>query len=52
MTPNKPLITAASQTNSSKKSRSEKSLTALTNKFMTLLQESQNGILDLRNVKF
>jgi hypothetical protein len=31
-------------------SRTEKSLTALTTKFMKLLQESQNGILDLRNV--
>lgn len=31
-------------------SRSEKSLTALTTKFMTLLQESNNGILDLRSV--
>ncbi len=33
-------------------SRSEKSLTALTTKFMTLLQESHNGVLDLRSVKF
>ena len=32
-------------------SRAEKSLTALTTKFMTLLQESPNGILDLRSVK-
>ena len=31
-------------------SRAEKILTALTTKFMTLLQESQNGVLDLRNV--
>ena len=31
-------------------SRAEKSLTALTTKFMTLLQESPNGILDLRSV--
>ncbi len=31
-------------------SRSEKSLTALTTKFMTLLQESHNGVLDLRSV--
>lgn len=31
-------------------SRAEKSLTALTTKFMTLLQESNNGILDLRSV--
>ena len=30
--------------------RSEKSLTSLTSKFMNLLQESQNGVLDLRNV--
>ena len=33
-------------------SRAEKSLTALTTKFMTLLQESPNGILDLRSVSF
>jgi hypothetical protein len=33
-------------------SRAEKSLTSLTTKFMKLLQESQNGILDLRNVNF
>jgi hypothetical protein len=31
-------------------SRAEKSLTALTTKFMTLLQESPNGVLDLRSV--
>ncbi len=31
-------------------SRAEKSLTALTTKFMTLLQESHNGVLDLRSV--
>lgn len=31
-------------------SRAEKSLTALTTKFMTLLQESPNGILDLRSL--
>ena len=31
-------------------SRTEKSLTGLTKKFMTLLQESHNGILDLRSV--
>jgi len=31
-------------------SRAEKSLTALTTKFMTLLQESHNGILDLRSL--
>ena len=31
-------------------SRAEKSLTAMTTKFMTLLQESHNGILDLRSV--
>ncbi len=31
-------------------SRAEKSLTALTTKFMTLLQESNNGVLDLRSV--
>lgn len=37
-------------TSSSVLSRSEKSLTALTTKFMTLLQESPNGILDLRSV--
>ena len=30
--------------------RAEKSLTALTTKFMTLLQESHNGVLDLRSV--
>ena len=30
--------------------RSEKSLTALTTKFMTLLQECEDGILDLRSV--
>jgi len=33
-------------------SRAEKSLTSLTTKFMNLLQESQNGVLDLRNVLF
>ena len=33
-------------------SRAEKSLTALTTKFMTLLQESPNGILDLRSVLY
>jgi hypothetical protein len=32
-------------------SRAEKSLTALTAKFMTLLQESHNGVLDLRSVR-
>ena len=32
--------------------RAEKSLTSLTTKFMNLLQESQNGVLDLRNVLF
>lgn len=32
-------------------SRAEKSLTALTTKFMTLLQESPNGVLDLRSVR-
>ncbi len=32
-------------------SRAEKSLTALTAKFMTLLQESNNGVLDLRSVR-
>lgn len=31
-------------------SRAEKSLTALTTKFMTLLQESHNGVLDLRSL--
>lgn len=31
-------------------SRTEKSLTALTSKFMTLLQDSHNGVLDLRSV--
>jgi hypothetical protein len=31
-------------------SRAEKSLTSLTTKFMSLLQESPNGVLDLRNV--
>lgn len=31
-------------------SRAEKSLTALTTKFMTLLQDSHNGVLDLRSV--
>lgn len=31
-------------------SRSEKSLTSLTAKFMTLLQESHNGVLDLRSL--
>ena len=31
-------------------SRAEKSLTALTSKFMSQLQESPNGVLDLRNV--
>lgn len=31
-------------------SRAEKSLTALTTKFMTLLQESPNGVLDLRSL--
>lgn len=30
--------------------RAEKSLTALTTKFMTLLQESNNGVLDLRSL--
>ena len=42
----------ASSSNHSKNSigRSEKSLTSLTTKFMSLLQESQNGILDLKNV--
>ena len=33
-------------------SRAEKSLTALTTKFMTLLQDSHNGVLDLRSVSF
>lgn len=31
-------------------SRAEKSLTALTTKFMTLLQDSHNGVLDLRSL--
>lgn len=31
-------------------SRAEKSLTALTTKFMKLLQDSNNGVLDLRSV--
>jgi hypothetical protein len=31
-------------------SRAEKSLTSLTAKFMTLLQESNNGVLDLRSL--
>lgn len=33
-------------------SHGDKSLTALTAKFMSLLQESPTGILDLRNVHF
>lgn len=41
----------ATNKNRSAISRSEKSLTALTTKFMTLLQESPNGILDLRSVR-
>lgn len=39
-----------SPTSMSSRTRAEKSLTSLTTKFMTLLQESQNGILDLRNL--
>lgn len=31
--------------------RSEKSLTVLTNKFMDMLRESPNGVMDLRDVK-
>ena len=44
------LTTAANAGRLSSISRAEKSLTALTTKFMNLLQESHNGVLDLRSV--